>query len=85
MGRRTARRCVLLHGFPYAPQGYDAVVPPLVAAGRRVHRALSARLWADALPARPTRRAPASRRRSASDLLDLLDALAIPRAVLARL
>ena len=27
---------VLLHGFPYAPQSYDAVVPPLVAAGRRV-------------------------------------------------
>src|ERR1700736_6395935 len=26
---------ILLHGFPYDPRAYDAVVPPLVAAGCR--------------------------------------------------
>ena len=73
---------VLLHGFPYAPQGYDAVVPPLVAAGRRVIVP-----WLRGYG--PTRFLAAETPRSGQqaalgkDLLDLLDALAIPRATLA--
>ncbi|MDI3309282.1 MAG: alpha/beta hydrolase [Acetobacteraceae bacterium] len=73
---------VLLHGFPYAPRAFDAVVPILAAAGRRC-----------ILPYLrgygPTRFLAASTPRSGQqaalgkDLLDLLDALAIPRAVLA--
>jgi pimeloyl-ACP methyl ester carboxylesterase len=72
---------VVLHGFPYAPRGYDAVVPILVAAGRRCiipylrgygpTRFLS--------PATPRSGQQAA---LGQDLLDLLDALAIPRAVL---
>jgi pimeloyl-ACP methyl ester carboxylesterase len=72
---------VLLHGFPYAPQSYDAVVPPLVAAGRRV-------IVPYLRGYGPTRFLAADTPRSGQqaalgcDLLDLLDALAIPRAVL---
>jgi pimeloyl-ACP methyl ester carboxylesterase len=73
---------VLLHGFPYAPQCYDAVVPPLIAARRRVivpylrgHG--PTRFLAAATP-RSGQQAALGR-----DLLDLLDALAIPRATLA--
>ena len=73
---------ILLHGFPYAPQGYEAVVPPLVAAGRRCIIP-----WLRGYG--PTRFLSAATLRSGQqaalgqDLLDLLDALAIPRAVLA--
>jgi pimeloyl-ACP methyl ester carboxylesterase len=73
---------ILLHGFPYAPQGYDAVVPPLVAAGRRCIIP-----WLRGHG--PTRYLSAATPRSGQqaalgqDLLDLLDGLAIPRAVLA--
>ncbi len=73
---------LLLHGFPYAPRAFDAVVPILAAAGRRC-----------ILPYLrgygPTRFLASSTPRSGQqaalgkDLLDLLDALAIPRAVLA--
>jgi pimeloyl-ACP methyl ester carboxylesterase len=73
---------VLLHGFPYAPRAYDGVVPVLAAAGRRC-----------VIPYLrgygPTRFLSAETPRSGEqaalglDLLHLLDALAIPRAVLA--
>jgi pimeloyl-ACP methyl ester carboxylesterase len=73
---------VLLHGFPYAPQGYDAVVPPLVAAGRRVIvpwlRGYGATRFLAADIPRSGQQAALGK-----DLLDLLDALAIPRATLA--
>ena len=73
---------VLLHGFPYAPAGYDAVVPPLVAAGRRVIvpylRGYGPTRFLDPATPRSGQQAALGK-----DLLELLDALAIPRAVLA--
>ncbi|WP_149535291.1 alpha/beta fold hydrolase [Siccirubricoccus phaeus] len=72
---------VLLHGFPYAPRAYDAVVPRLVAAGRRC-------LVPYLRGYGPTRflspATPRSGQQAAlgQDLLDFLDALKIGRAVL---
>jgi len=73
---------VLLHGFPYAPRGYDQVVPHLTAAGCRVVVPYlrgygPTRFRADATP-RSGEQAVLGK-----DLLDLLDAVGIPRAVLA--
>lgn len=73
---------LLLHGFPYAPRAYDGVVSPLVAAGRRC-------LVPYLRGYGPTRFLAAETPRSGQqaalgrDLLDLLDALRIERAVLA--
>jgi pimeloyl-ACP methyl ester carboxylesterase len=73
---------VLLHGFPYDPRAYDEVVPPLVAAGCRT-------IVPYLRGYGPTRFLAAGTPRSgqqaalAKDLLDLLDALALPDAVLA--
>ena len=73
---------ILLHGFPFSPRGYDAVVPLLAAAGMRV-------LVPYLRGYGPTRFRHAETLRSGQqaalgkDLLDLLDALAIPRATLA--
>jgi pimeloyl-ACP methyl ester carboxylesterase len=73
---------VLLHGFPYAPRAYDAVVPILAAAGRRCVVPYLRGYG-------PTRFRSADTPRSGEqaalgqDLLHLLDALWIPRAVLA--
>ncbi|MDN3565405.1 alpha/beta fold hydrolase [Paeniroseomonas aquatica] len=73
---------VLLHGFPYGPQGYDAVVPPLVDAGRRCIipwlRGHGPTRYRDPATLRSGQQAALGK-----DLLDLLDALAIPRAVVA--
>lgn len=73
---------LLLHGFPYAPAGYDAVVPALLAAGRRVIvpylRGYGPTRFLSAETPRSGQQAALGK-----DLLDLLDALAIPRAVLA--
>src|SRR6059058_5566747 len=73
---------VLLHGFPYDPHAYDECVPPLAAAGCRV-------IVPYLRGYGPTRFLAAETPRSgqqaalAQDLLDLLDALALPSAVLA--
>ncbi len=73
---------VLLHGFPYDVHAYDAVTPILAAAGCRV---ITPYLRGYG----PTRFLSAETLRSgqqavlARDLLALMDALAIPRAVLA--
>jgi pimeloyl-ACP methyl ester carboxylesterase len=73
---------LLLHGFPYAPQAYAEVVPRLAAAGRRC-------IIPYLRGYGPTRflspETPRSGQQAAlgQDLLDLLDALAIPRAALA--
>lgn len=73
---------LLLHGFPYDVHAYDEVVPRLVAAGCRVVTP-----WLRGYG--PTRFLHADTPRSgqqaalAHDLLALLDALALPRAVLA--
>src|SRR4051812_39354450 len=73
---------ILLHGFPYDPRAYDEVAPPLAAAGCRI---IAPYLRGYG----PTRFLTAETPRSgqqaalAKDLLDLLDALALPNAVLA--
>jgi pimeloyl-ACP methyl ester carboxylesterase len=72
---------VLLHGFPYAPRGYDAVVARLVTAGRRCLvpylRGYGPTRFLSAATPRSGQQAALGR-----DLLEFLDALAIPRAVL---
>jgi pimeloyl-ACP methyl ester carboxylesterase len=72
---------VLLHGFPYAPRGYDAVVARLAAAGQRCLvpylRGYGPTRFLSAATPRSGQQAALGR-----DLLDFLDALAIPRAVL---
>jgi pimeloyl-ACP methyl ester carboxylesterase len=73
---------LLMHGFPYDPRAFDAVVPPLVAAGCRV-------IVPYLRGYGPTRFLSADTPRSGQqaalgkDLLDLLDALGIERAALA--
>lgn len=73
---------VLLHGFPYAPRGYDAVAARLAAAGRRCLvpylRGFGPTRFLD--PATPRSGQQAA---LGQDLLDFLDALQVPRAVLA--
>ena len=72
---------VLLHGFPYDPRGYDAMVPTLAAAGYRVIvpylRGYGATRFRAAATPRSGQQAALGR-----DLLDLLDALSISRAAL---
>jgi pimeloyl-ACP methyl ester carboxylesterase len=73
---------VLLHGFPYDTRAYDAVAPALAADGLRV-------IVPYLRGYGPTRLRSAEVVRSgqqaalAQDLLDLMDALALPKAVLA--
>lgn len=72
---------ILLHGFPYDVRAYDAVVPPLAAAGCRVIvpylRGYGATRFLAAATPRSGQQAVL-----AHDLLALMDALAIPQAVL---
>lgn len=73
---------ILLHGFPYDPRAYDAIAPPLAERGYRV-------LVPYLRGYGPTRFIHDQVLRSgqqaalAKDLLDFMDALAIPRATLA--
>jgi pimeloyl-ACP methyl ester carboxylesterase len=73
---------ILLHGWPYAPRGYDAAVAILTAAGRRCIlpylRGFGATRFRDAATPRSGQQAALGQ-----DLLALMDALAISRAVLA--
>ena len=73
---------ILLHGFPYDIRAYDAVIPPLAAAGCRVItpylRGYGATRFLSAATPRSGQQAVL-----AHDLLALMDALAIPQAVLA--
>src|SRR5689334_24880154 len=73
---------ILLHGWPSDVHDYDGVAPPLATAGFRVLvpwlRGYGPTRFLD--PATPRSGEQAV---LAQDLLDLMDALAIPRAVLA--
>jgi pimeloyl-ACP methyl ester carboxylesterase len=73
---------LLLHGWPYDPRCYDEVVPPLVAAGCRVIvpylRGFGATRFLSPETLRSGQQAALG-----NDLRELLDALAIERAVLA--
>lgn len=80
-GPAAGAPALLMHGWPYDPRVYDAVVPPLVAAGCRVIvpylRGFSAtRFLSDATP-RSGQQAALGR-----DLKDFMDALALKNAVL---
>jgi pimeloyl-ACP methyl ester carboxylesterase len=81
-GNPDATPVVLLHGFPYDVHAYDEVTPPLVAAGYRVITPYLRGFG-------PTRFLSPDTLRSgqqavlAHDLVALMDALALPRAVLA--
>src|SRR5665213_2510692 len=73
---------ILLHGWPYDPRTYDAVVPQLTAAGCR---AIVPFLRGFGPTRFLTRETPRSGQQAAlgNDLRDLMDALGIARAVLA--
>jgi pimeloyl-ACP methyl ester carboxylesterase len=72
---------LLMHGFPYDPRGYDEVVPRLVAAGCRTVvpyiRGYGPTRFLSAETPRSGQQAAIGR-----DLVELMDALALPRAVL---
>ena len=72
----------LMHGWPYDPRCYDAVVPPLVAAGCRVIvpflRGFGATRFLSAGTLRSGQQGALG-----NDLRELMDALAIERALLA--
>jgi pimeloyl-ACP methyl ester carboxylesterase len=73
---------LLMHGFPYDPRAFDEVVPPLVEAGLRVIvpylRGYGQTRFLDAATMRSGQQAALGR-----DLVELMDALSIPSAVLA--
>ncbi len=81
-GPPDGRAAVLLHGFPYDPRAYDAVAPPLAAAGMRV-------IVPYLRGYGPTRFLRADTPRSGqqaaigADLRDLIDALGLARPILA--
>ncbi len=81
-GPAAGQPVILLHGFPYDVRAYDAVVPPLAAAGCRVIapylRGYGATRFLSAATPRSGQQAAL-----AHDLRALMDALAIPQAVLA--
>jgi pimeloyl-ACP methyl ester carboxylesterase len=72
---------LLMHGWPYDPRCYDEVVPPLVAAGYRTIVPYLRGFGATRFLAAET---PRSGQQAAlgGDLLDLMDALNLPRAAL---
>ncbi|HEY7300264.1 MAG TPA: alpha/beta hydrolase [Xanthobacteraceae bacterium] len=81
-GPQTGVPVLLLHGFPYDPHAYDDVVPRLVAAGCRTVVPYLRGYGATRFLSMDT---PRSGQQAAigHDLLELMDALDIPRAVLA--
>ncbi len=80
-GPEDGEPVVLLHGFPYDPRCFDQVAPRLAAEGYRVIapylRGYGATRFRDPGTMRSGQQAALAR-----DLLDLLDALALPRAAL---
>ena len=81
-GPETGFPVLLMHGFPYDPRAFDEVVPPLVAAGHRVIvpylRGYGQTRFLEAGTPRSGQQAALGR-----DLIELMDALALPSAVLA--
>ena len=73
---------IVLHGFPYDVRSFDRVVQPVIAAGGRVFapylRGFGQTRFRDAATIRSGQQAAL-----AQDLLDFMDALSIPTAVLA--
>jgi pimeloyl-ACP methyl ester carboxylesterase len=81
-GGAAAVPVFLMHGWPYDPRCYDDVIPPLVAAGCRVIvpylRGFGATRFLSADTPRSGQQAALG-----NDLRELMDALAVPRAILA--
>src|SRR5580698_8763413 len=81
-GAATGTPVFLLHGWPYDPRCYDAVVPPLAAAGCRVIvpylRGFGETRFLSADTPRSGQQAALG-----NDLREVMDALKIERAVLA--
>src|SRR5262249_55990301 len=73
---------LLMHGFPYEPRTYDEVAPPLVEAGCRVIVPYLRGYGATRFLASDTLRS-GQQAALGNDLKELIDALAIGRAVLA--
>jgi pimeloyl-ACP methyl ester carboxylesterase len=73
---------LLMHGFPYDPRTYDEVVPPLVEAGCRVIVPYLRGYGATRFLASHTLRS-GQQAALGNDLKELMDALAVERAVLA--
>lgn len=73
---------LLMHGFPYDPRAYDDVVPPVAAAG---YRTIVPYIRGYGLTRFLSLQTPRSGQQAAfgRDLLELMDALQLPRAVLA--
>jgi pimeloyl-ACP methyl ester carboxylesterase len=72
----------LLHGWPYDPRDYDAVIPPLAAAGCRIIVPYLRGFGATHFIAADTLRS-GQQAALGNDLRELMDALGIERAVLA--
>jgi pimeloyl-ACP methyl ester carboxylesterase len=81
-GPETGFPVLLMHGFPYDPRAFDEVAPPLVAAGHRVIvpylRGYGQTRFLEAATPRSGQQAAIGR-----DLIELMDALRLPAAVLA--
>ncbi|MET0775993.1 MAG: alpha/beta hydrolase [Pseudomonas mandelii] len=72
---------LLLHGFPYSPRGYDEIAPGLAARGYRVIVPYLRGYGPTRFNSPDTLRS-GQQAALAQDLLDLMDALAIPKAAL---
>jgi len=72
---------ILLHGFPYDPRAYDAVVPPLAQAGYRVIVPYLRGYGPTRFHSDETLRS-GQQAALGQDLLDLMNALSLPTAVL---
>ena len=81
-GPETGFPVLLMHGFPYDPRAFDEVVPPLAAAG---YRAIMPYLRGYGQTRFLQADTPRSGQQAAlgHDLVELMDALGLPSAVLA--
>lgn len=80
-GPATGDPILLLHGFPYSPRGYDDIAPALAARGYRVIVPFLRGYGPTRFNSPDTLRS-GQQAALAQDLLDLMDALALPKAAL---
>ncbi|MDO8403276.1 MAG: alpha/beta hydrolase [Pseudomonas sp.] len=80
-GPATGDPIILLHGFPYSPRGYDEIAPALAARGYRVIVPYLRGYGPTRFNSPDTLRS-GQQAALAQDLLDLMDALALPKAAL---
>lgn len=80
-GPATGDPIILLHGFPYSPRGYDDIAPALAARGYRVIVPFLRGYGPTRFNSPDTLRS-GQQAALAQDLLDLMDALALPKAAL---